>query len=202
MAVALAPARLENGAVLSRAEFHALYLQCEDLHRVELIEGVVYLPSPISFAGHGREQTLALSWLDAYSSAHTGVEHSGPATLLLDDDNEPEPDAMLFYVTPDRLDERGYIVGPPELIVEIANTSVSRDLHQKKRAYERAGVLEYIVWRTADRAIDWFQLREGRYERREPGPDGIIESEVFPGLRLDVAAMLRYDRAAVVAALG
>ncbi|MGI8927383.1 MAG: Uma2 family endonuclease [Tepidiformaceae bacterium] len=191
---------LENGDVMSREEFHRRYGQCEELHRVELIEGVVYMPSPIKVLGHAHEQTLMMEWLAAYAAAQPGVEWSPPATVLLDDENEPEPDAMLYRLTPDRFED-DYVLGAPELIVESASSSVSRDVHQKKRAYERNGVLEYIVWRTRDKAIDWFQLREGAYVRRDPGGDGIIESETFARLRLDVGALLAGDRARVLAAL-
>ena len=107
---------LENGAVMARAEFHELYEQCEDLHRVELIEGVVYMPSPIMILGHADEQGLMLDWLSAYAASHPGVKHSPPGTVLMDDENEPEPDAMLYRVTPNRYKD-GYLKGAPELIV-------------------------------------------------------------------------------------
>lgn len=95
----------------------------------------------------------------------------------------------------------GYLTKAPELIVEIASTSASRGLHQKKRAYERNGVREYIVWRTKDKAIDWFRLVDGRYELIEPDRRGFIESAEFPGLRLDVKARLAKDRKRVLRAL-
>jgi Uma2 family endonuclease len=194
-------ARLENGDVMSREEFHRLYSECEELERVELIEGVVYMPSPIRFEGHAEEQALVMEWLAAYAARHSDVRWSPPGSVLLDDQNEPEPDAMLFRMRPNRLDD-GYVLGAPELVVEIAASSKSRDLHQKKRAYERNGVLDYIVWRTEDGAIDWFDLRDGKYAERTPDADGVIESREFPGLRLPVKEMLAKDRAAVLAAVG
>jgi Uma2 family endonuclease len=200
-AIEAADVGLENGDVMSRAEFHERYSRCPDLHRVELIEGVVYMPSPIRFAGDGREQGLIAEWLAAYAAGRSDVQWSPPVTVLLDDENEPEPDALLFRVNGDRFED-GYVSGPPELVVEIAASSRARDLHQKKRAYEGAGVREYIVWRTGEGAIDWFELRDGSYVARDLDAAGIIESREFPGLRLDVAAMLRRDRATVLAALG
>ncbi len=199
---ATVPMRLENGDVMSREEFHALYSECEGLERVELIEGVVYMPSPVRIPQHQRPEKLMLLWLDAYEQLHPGeAEAMSGASVFLDNKNEPIPDVMLYRLVPGPFTEDGYLAGAPELVVEIAASSKSRDLHQKKRAYERNGVHEYIVWRTLDGAIDWFQLRDGRYERREPGAEGIIASEVFPGLRLDVAAMLAGDRAKALAAL-
>jgi Uma2 family endonuclease len=191
----------ENGDVLGREEFHRLYSECEGLQHVELIEGVVFLPSHTRIVDHADEQLLVLEWLLAYRDLHPGVKPLLPGSVLLDDRNEPEPDAML--IREDRaVYEDGYLASVPELIVEIAASSVSRDLHQKKDAYERNGVREYIVWRTLDKAIDWFRLADGKYQQVRPGKDGIIESAEFPGLRLDVPAMLSHSRKKVLAALG
>ena len=201
MVAATLARRLIEGAVMSRAQFHALYEASPDLEHVELVEGVVYMPSPVKLQGHAREQYGLILWLAAYEELQDGeVEAVGPTTVLLDDANEPEPDAMLFRRSRERLDD-GYFAGAPELVVEIANSSASRDLHAKKRAYERNGVPEYIVWRTREGILDWFQLRDGAYERREPDANGMIESEAFPGLRLDVPALLAGDRKRVLAAL-
>jgi Uma2 family endonuclease len=191
---------LENGAVMTQPEFHRAYSGCEGLARVELVEGIVYMPSPIKIEQHSRQQKLALRWLVAYEELHEGVEAMGPGTVILDSQNEPIPDVMLYRLRPGRFED-GYLSGAPELIFEVANTSRSRDLHGKKRAYERNGVLEYIVWQTRDATLRWFALEAGRYRERHPDADGIIESTVFPGLRLDVAAMLRLDRQAVLAAV-
>jgi len=191
----------ENGDVMDREEFHRLYSQCPGLEHVELIEGVVYMPSPTKHEGHGREQLLVLLWLGDYMRAHKGeVEAAPPISVLLDDRNEPEPDAVLFRLAPGCLQD-GYVAGAPELVVEIANTSQSRDLGPKKQAYQRTGVQDYIVWRTSDHAIDWFQLHDGVYVRSEPDAHGIIESLTFPGLRLDVPAALAMDVDRVLAAL-
>ena len=198
---ATTPTLLENGAVMGRQDFHRLFEECEDLERVELIEGVVYMPSPVKFEQHGQQSTLMILWLGAYQFFHPGeVATSDAVSILLDDENEPIPDAMLFRLRPDRFED-GYVSGAPELVVEVANSSISRDLHHKKEAYRRNGVLEYIVWRVRDGAIDWFQLRNSLYELRTPEASGIIESEVFPGLRLDLAAALENNLNQVLAAV-
>lgn len=196
----LAPA-LENGAVMTREEFHRLYAECEGYERVELIEGVVYLPSPIKVTSHADPHALMLLWLGTYAAPLDDVRALPPASVLLDDSNEPEPDALLIRTTPDWLSDDGYVAKAPELVVEISGSSFSRDANQKRRAYERNGVREYIVWRTLDGAIDWFVLRGGSFELKAPDGRGSIESEQFPGLVMDVPAMLAMDRKAVLAAL-
>lgn len=180
---------LENGARMGRQEFHRLYEECE-LRKVELIEGIVYMPSPEKVEEHSRQQGILFLWLGAYQEFHEGEVEAVPGgSVYLDDENEPIPDGMLYRLRPDRFID-GYIDGAPELIIEIANSSVSRDLHQKKEAYRRNGVGEYIVWRVRNGAIDWFELRDGQYVQRTPDGAGIIESHQFPGLRLDVPAAL------------
>lgn len=186
---------------MSRAEFHRVYSDCEGLEGVELIEGVVCMSSPVRIIHHTRPQTLALRWLTAYEERNPGlVEALRPGSVLLDDANEPIPDVMLLRTaTAEFVD--GYLTTAPDLIIEIAASSKARDLHQKKRAYERNGVGDYLVWRVEDRALDWFILRDGLYFRREPDTDGVIASEQFPGLRLDVPALLAMDRKRVLAAV-
>lgn len=196
----LAPA-LENGAVMTREEFHRLYAECEGYDRVELIEGTVFMPSPVRFESHDRQAALLRGWLFTYTTLHEGVESGNEATLILDN-SEVQPDAFLLRTGSVGTDADGYLTGAPQLIIEVAASSASRDLHSKLALYERHGAGEYIVWRTLDNAIDWFVLREGRFVAMQPGAGGRIESAQFPGLVLDVAAALRLDRKAVLAALG
>ena len=132
------------------------------------------------------------------------MQGSDNGTVRLDLENEPQPDAFL-RIAPEcggqsRNDDE-YVAGPPELIAEISVSSVSYDLHDKLRAYQRNGVREYLVWRVWDSAIDWFVLREGPFERLPPTEAGHYQSEVFPGLWLDLAALLRGDVAQVLAVL-
>jgi Uma2 family endonuclease len=191
------------GDRLSRAEFERRYAAMPHVKKAELIEGVVYMPSPISQV-HAGPHFDVVGWLALYRSATPGVEGGDNATVRLDLENEPQPDAFL-RIRPEcggqSRDSGEYIGGAPELIAEVAASSASYDLHDKLRAYQRNGVLEYVVWRVWDRAIDWFALREGRYAPLPPSPEGHFRSEVFPGLWLDPAALLRGDLAQVMAVL-
>jgi hypothetical protein len=192
---------LENGDRLTRPEFERRYEAMPHLKKAELIEGVVYMPSPVTHRRHGRPHLHVGTWLGNYLIATPGVDGGDNSSLRLDLDNEPQPDLFLYisraYGGQAEVDAQDYIVGGPELIVEIAASSVSFALHGKKGVYRRHGAQEYVVWRTRDEEIDWFVLREGRYERLAPGTDGIYRSEVFPGLWLDAPALIRGDLAAV-----
>jgi Uma2 family endonuclease len=199
------PVVLESGDRLTRAEFHRRYLARPDIKKAELVHGVVYVPSPVRYGVHAWSHALVLGWLFAYAALVPGVEVADDSTVLLDEDSEVQPDAVLLRhpgAGGQTRIEDDYLVGAPELVVEVAASSASYDLHDKRRAYERAGVPEYVVWRTLDQALDWFRLESGSYRLVPPDAAGLIESTVFPGLRLDVPALLRGDRAALLAALG
>jgi Uma2 family endonuclease len=196
---------LENGDTLTRAEFERRYEAMQHLKKAELIEGVVYVPSPARHSSHGHQHAHLINWLGHYEAHTPGVEVSGNATVRLDLDNEPQPDVLLF-IDPAcggqaRIDADGYIEGAPELVAEVAASSASYDLHAKLRVYRRNGVREYIVWRVLDQEIDWFVLRAGQYERLPLDAEGLYRSEVFPGLWLDLAALLRGDLATVLAVI-
>ena len=75
-----------------------------------------------------------------------------------------------------------YVFGAPELVVEIAVSSASYDLHEKLRVYRRSGVQEYLVLPTLEQQTIWYRLNEGRYDLVQPEADGIIRSQTFPGL--------------------
>ena len=184
---------LKHGDRLRRGEFERRYALRPDLKKAQLIEGVVYLPSPVSVA-HSEPHAMILGILLVYSAFTPGVRCYDNATVRLNLDNEPQPDALL-RIEPQhggqsRVSEDGYIARAPELIVEVATTSSSVDLHDKLRAYRRNGVREYVVWRTHERRIDWFELAGGEYHLLPSGDDGAVESRLFPGLRIAVPALL------------
>jgi Uma2 family endonuclease len=202
------PPPLMPGDHLSRDEFERRYAAMPETCRAELVEGVVHVASPARFDQHGRPQAGVTGWLYHYAVATPGVRVGTNATVRLDLDNEPQPDVLL-RIDADRggqssLDDDGYVVGAPELVVEIAASSAAYDLHEKLRAYRRNGVREYVVWRVIEDELDWFALDRGAFARVAPNSDGILESRVCPGLWLDVAALLAFDDARVlaVAALG
>lgn len=190
---------LQNGDRLTRDEFERRYRAMPEVKKAELIEGVVYMPSPVRTDQHGEPHGMLVTWLGTYAATRPAVQFSDNGTVRLDNDNEPQPDALLrIRESGTSLDVGGYIEGPPELAVEVAASSVSIDMHAKKNAYRRNGVREYLVWRVLDEEVDWFALSNSDYVLLTPGEDGILESGVFSGLRLDVPALLRGDLAAVL----
>ncbi|RCJ26771.1 hypothetical protein A6770_26065 [Nostoc minutum NIES-26] len=194
---------LENGDKLSRHEFERRYHAMPNLKKAELIEGVVYVASPLRIKSHGEPHAYIIAWLGVYIAATLGVGLADNTTVLLDADNEVQPDAILRIeqAGQSRISENDYVEGAPELIVEIAVSSASYDLHEKLKVYRRNQVQEYLVWRVYDRQFDWFRLQEGEYIQLEANTDDIVCSQVFPGLWLAKSALLSRDLAKVLAIL-
>jgi Uma2 family endonuclease len=193
---------LENGDRLSRAEFELRYEVMPQVKKAELVEGVVYMASPLRIKSHGEPHGDLAAWLGTYKAFTPGVVLGIEPTVRLDLENEPQPDVVLLI--PGRqaiIGADDYIEGAPELVVEVAASSAAIDLHDKKRAYRRNQVREYIVWRTLEAQLDWFVLEADEYRVQSPDDQGIARSRVFPGLWLAVSALLAGDMAAVLAVL-
>ncbi|MFB2837384.1 Uma2 family endonuclease [Floridanema evergladense] len=196
---------LENGDRLTRPEFEKRYQAMPELKKAELIEGVVYMSSAVRARNHAQPHGQIIGWLFVYSTATPGVELFDNATVRLDLDNEPQPDALLRIDKnlggQSRIADDDYIEGAPELIVEIAASSASYDLHDKLKVYRRNGVQEYLIWQIYNKRFDWFRLKNGEYSTLEPDANGIIKSEIFPGLWLSVSALLQGNLAEVLTVL-
>jgi Uma2 family endonuclease len=194
---------LQPGDHLTAEEFERRYDAMPDLKKAELIDGVVYIPPPVSFEDHASPHSQIATWVGTYAAFTFGVRAGDNGTVRLNPKSRPQPDLMLL-IRPGcggaTTLTGGYVTGPPELVVEIAASSASYDLHSKLREYHRAGVREYVVWRVWDRAIDWFLRNDPGYDKIQPD-NGILHSQVFPGLWLDSDAMLAGDLARVLAVL-
>jgi Uma2 family endonuclease len=182
---------LESGDRLTRAEFERRYRVTPEGFKAELVEGVVYVASPVRVL-HGNPHFKLITWLGVYTTATPGLSGADNATTRLDLDNEPQPDVLLRFDQggTSTISADGYVEGAPELVAEIATSSSAIDLGDKKNAYRRNGVQEYLVWQTFENRLSWFRLQEEAYVVIAPDKDGIIRSTIFPGLWLDVAALL------------
>ena len=195
---------LQRGDRLHRAEFERRYNAMPDCKKAELIEEVVYVPSAARLR-HGQNHGLLMGWILNYVIATPGTECADNATNRLDNDNEPQPDVALF-MDPEcggqtRVSEDGYLTGPIEFVAEVSVSGVSLDRGPKLRTYELHGVREYLIWRVDDKMFEWYVLRDDGFQLQPLPEDGMCRSEVFPGLRLNAAAMLQRDGKNVMKAL-
>jgi Uma2 family endonuclease len=187
--------QLYGGDRLTQAEFHRRYVAYPEDMRFELIEGTVIMASPVGHI-HARYHAALAQVLSLFAMATNGVELAIDGTVILDDETEIQPDTSL-RVIPEcggqtTLSRKGqYLQGAPEWIGEIAHSSVSIDLHQKKIACQRAGVHEYLVLCVDEQQIQWFNFKS----RRQVTCDdlGIFRSRTLPGLWIDGEALLARD---------
>ncbi|BAY62070.1 hypothetical protein NIES22_21370 [Calothrix brevissima NIES-22] len=196
---------LASGEKLSRYEFERRYQTMPKHKKAELIEGVVYLESPLSFLNHLEPQSNLIDWLWNYRIATPGIKLGTEPKVRLDQDNEPQPDAVLFIDNNlggnSQLTADSYIEGAPELVVEIAANSEDYYLSDKENVYRRNGIQEYIVWYYLENKLNWFQLIQGEYIPLKPNEDGILCSQVMPGLWLAISALIAGNMSHVMAAL-
>jgi Uma2 family endonuclease len=195
---------LESGDRLTRAEFERRYQAMPASVKADLVEGVVYVASPVRIY-HGTPHAAILTWLGTYWAATPGIQLADNSTVRLDLDNEPQPDALLRIesetIGTSRISEDGYVEGAPELVVEIAVSSASLDLGAKLQVYRRNGVKEYLVWQVFDDRFDWFVLSDGEYQLLQLNAAGLLCSQIFPGLWLDAQALLAGNLAQVLSRL-
>ncbi len=190
----VAAVELQSGDCLCQPEFHERYLQIHTDQKIELVEGRVVMSSPVR-QPHSSRHFLLMTLLGQYATQTVGVEGGIDATLVLDEFNEPQPDAFL-RVLPEcggqtRPYAGEYIAGGPEWVGEIAYSSISTDLHDKKVAYLRNGVREYFVFDVKSQLIHYFQTAEGLSV--SPDREGIYRSTAMPGLWIDGPAFISHD---------
>lgn len=186
---------LTAGERLDQPTFHRRYAAMPEETWAELIGGVVHMPSPVR-SEHGDSDEMVAYWAGHYRRYTRGLKGGRNSTVILDELNECQPDGQIRI--PRELGGRtriedGFIVGGPEMVIEISRSSRRVDLNEKKDVYEQAGVLEYVVFELDPDRVHWFLRRGDRFESLPPGPDGIYRSETFPGLWLDPAAFYAED---------
>jgi Uma2 family endonuclease len=197
---------LQNGDRLTRDEFESRYHAMPHVKKAELIDGEVFMGSPVSWGYHGSQHADLLAWLGSYKATTPGVDAADNATVRLDTENEPQPDATMI-ILPEyggrvEIDSDNYLSGSPDFVAEVSASTAGIDLNRKLNVYRRNRVSEYLVWRVYDDAVDWFIFRGGQFDRLAADPaDGLLKSTSFPGLWLDAEALIRRDLAAVLAAL-
>jgi len=196
---------LENGDRVTRDEFERRYHRMSKVKKAELIEGTVYMPSPLRDEQHGQPHSDIMGWLWVYRAATPQVYAADNTTVRLDVDNEPQPDGLLRLDESvggnSRISEDDYVEGAPELIVEIASSSASYDVHDKLQAYRRNGVREYLIWLVEEKEFRWYIWREGTYQQLSPDEAGVLKSPFFPGLWLNVSALLAGEMPSVLSVL-
>ena len=189
------PLPFRAGERMDQPTFHALAESLPAGVRAELIEGVVIVPPSVT-DDHATVHIGAAVSAGTYNMRTPGVLASDNGSVVLGPESEPQPDVAL-RLAPEcggqsRVENR-YVTGAPELVIEIAVSTESTDLHARKRDYERGGVREYVVVAVERRRVVWFEHVDGHFVERDPDADGVYRSRQFPGFWLDPEALLNQD---------
>lgn len=197
---------LAPGDQMEFDEFVRRWAAYPSLKRAELLDGEVFMPAAAVTADfHARPHAHLMGWLVNYAAATPGVDVLTDPTIRLGRKSGPQPDACLAILPSHggrvATSPEGYIVGAPELVVEISGSTVASDLKRKLAIYRGHEVREYLVYRSYDGELDAFVLSGGEFERRAGGPDHIYRSVAFPGAWLNVGSLVAGDLPGLLATL-
>ena len=183
---------LHNGDRLAAREFLRRYEAMPGVKKAELIDHFVFMASPVSNR-HAEADNALQGLFFLYANANHGTIASTNPTLRLGEGDVVQPDALLRRLPENggtsSLDENGYVTGTPELVAEIAASTTAIDLHKKRDSYLRASVPEYLVWDVVGERLHHWRLDGGDYHQLPDVAEGVTESRVFPGLRIDRGAL-------------
>ena len=186
---------LVTGMKLSLEEFLSRWEAIPELKKAELINGVVYVPSPVSIE-HDHRDVKIHGWLDRFAEETPGCDCGSNGTWKMLGQS-PQPDCYLRILESHggtSPDETQYHEGAPDLAIEICVSSSKLEFGPKLALYQRAGVQEYMTIEPDSKRIVWRALANGSYQAIEPDAAGILRSSCFPGLWLDTVAYWAGDR--------
>jgi len=176
------------------------YLTWPDDIRCELINGEVYMMTPAPILMH---QDVVGEIFFQTKQALKGKSCRAlvaPLDVRLPKNNQADEDADVV-VQPDvfvvcdtnKLDHRG-VRGAPDWIVEVISpSSASRDQIEKRRIYERHGVLEYWLVHPNDRLVTIYRLQNGEYGKPDIYTlEGETSVGVLSGVSIDWEAVSPY----------
>ena len=168
----------------------------DDGRRHEILNGE-HVMSPAPRTKHQRIVSRLDRSLGGFVDDHgLGEVFVAPFDVLLSDHDIVQPDVV--FVSDARLGivDEDNCKGAPDLVVEVLSSSTRRrDLREKRRVYERAGVAEYWVVDPAIDAVQTFRPdADGRYERAaelSAEADDALASPLVPGWRLPLTRLFR-----------
>lgn len=141
------------------------YYALNDDKRYEVIEGELIMTPAPSF----KHQEI-VSRLFRILSNHVYEKGMGkivvsPLDVVLNDDIALQPDIVYISNKNTGIIKEAGIFGPPDIVIEILSpTSIYKDIHVKKRIYEKAGIKEYWLVFPDEKVIEIFSIEKGRYE--------------------------------------
>jgi Uma2 family endonuclease len=179
-----------NQLDFSKSYTYADYLTWKFQERVELIFGKIFRMSPAPTSKHQHAVTVITATIFQFLKGRACKVFPAPFDVMLPlenvKNNVVQPDVTVIC-NPSIITAKG-CEGVPDVVVEIVSkSSVTRDLHEKYKLYELAGVREYWVVHPQDKTLIIFLLEDGQYKPAKPLTKGdVAASTVLPGLTVDL----------------
>lgn len=159
-----------------------------DGRRVELIHGEI-IEMPPEGAEHSSYCCETVKYLRALLGARAEVREAHPITLP--DNSEPEPDVAIVRPSNTRYRQQHPQVSDIHWLIEIANTTLARDLGPKREIYAAAGIAEYWVIDLQSKTLVVFSdLQADHYRSEISRTNGILTPNTFPDIALDIQRLL------------
>jgi Uma2 family endonuclease len=153
--------------------------------RVELLEGQILQMSPQQ-PPHAAIAQSAFNYLNSLLAGQAFLRMQLPITLR--PNSEPEPDIAVV-----RIDSRGYIDHHPTpaeifLLVEVAETTLTKDRGLKARTYAKAMIAEYWIIDVNTRQVYVLREPQNSTYRQETilGEGALISPLAFPKIQVQV----------------
>jgi Uma2 family endonuclease len=160
---------LVHGETMTPAEFMRRWEAHPEIKHAELVGGRIVMPPPVG-ADHCFSEGQIGTWLGTYAATTPGCASGhNPTTFLGDDVLQPDVNLIILpewggasWI------EKNYLHGCPELIAELAKSTIDRDLTTRREMLEKAGVKEYLVVNLKDREVRWHCMIDGVYQLLAP----------------------------------
>ncbi len=143
----------------------------------ELIDGEILEMSP-ELPKHYNTAKRSVNYLEKILKGKADVRFNGPLTLS---NSEPEPDIAIVKLPESKYNERHPYPEDIFWLIEIANSSLNKDLSLKKNIYAQAQIPEYWIINLMEQELIVFrQPEKGDYSIKITWQTPIINSLAFP----------------------
>ncbi len=182
---------IKSGTRMTLEEFFELPESV--LPRYELHEGVLYImPNPVI------DHQQLIQWLMRRLAEQ--IEDTGfgyvfpPVDVVLSNATVVAPDIVIVHAERTDIVHPARIYGAPDIVVEILSSRRNRDLVNKRRLYEEAGIPEYWILDGAADTLTALALDDdGEYvERAVFTASDTLTTPLFPDFSLPLAQLFNH----------
>jgi Uma2 family endonuclease len=158
--------------------------------RVELLDGEIIDLSPIG-PFHGGVTKRLIKTLAKAARDRWDLSVGDP--VRLDDYSEPQPDIMLLEPRADLYGQSHPRPADVYLLIEVADTSLTRDSQEKLPAYGRAGIAEVWIVNLNDETIEVYRHPhfDGYGSKTVLAAGDTARPQAFPDVAVDVGELLK-----------